>query len=70
MITKVITLRDKIENNIDYLLMEYSTVDNILTDLNKIINLGLSYSNIFQWWCENEDKIDTINEILERQNSK
>ena len=68
--TKVITLKENIENNIDYLIMEYSTVDSVLTDLNMILEMKMTDDKIDEWFELNSYIIKTINEILERQNSK
>ena len=65
--TKIINLRDEIVDNIGYLSNEYQTTNDILYDLNMIVNFEFTYSNMFQWWYENEDKIDIINELLKRQ---
>ncbi|MEA3512681.1 MAG: hypothetical protein U9R37_03675 [Campylobacterota bacterium] len=64
---KITTLRDNITKNIDYISKEYQTVYDILDDLDRIMSFDLSYCNMFQWWVENEDSINTINEILERK---
>ncbi len=64
--TKVITLKENIENNIDYLLMEYSTVDSILTDLNMILEMKMTDDKIDEWFELNSYIIKTINEILEK----
>ncbi|MEA2049213.1 MAG: hypothetical protein U9O56_00550 [Campylobacterota bacterium] len=63
---KVLRLRDNITENIDYLSKEYQTTYDILDELNKIIKFDMSHSLIFQWWVENEDSINIINELIEK----
>jgi len=63
---KITKLRDNISANIDYLSTEYYLVNDILLELNRLINWDMSHSLMLQWWCENEDSINTINELLEK----
>lgn len=62
---KIWELRNKIVQNIDYLSTKYQKTNDILYDLNRIISLDMSHSLMFQWWCENEESIDTINNLLQ-----
>jgi len=64
---KLIDLRDSITNNVEYLSQEYPYTNDILEDLYRVIYFELSYSSMYQWWIENEDKIDIIHKLLERQ---
>jgi len=64
---KILTLRDDILDNKRYLTDEYKSTHDILLELTKIINWDMSHSLILYWWTENEDKIDTIYKLLERQ---
>ena len=62
--TEIWKLKDNITENIDYLSTEYQTTYDILSDLNRMISFDISHSMIFQWWIENEDSINTINDLI------
>lgn len=59
---KITKLRENISANIDYLSTEYYLV----IELNRSINLDMSHSMMLQWWRNNEDSINIINELLEK----
>lgn len=61
----IIKLRENIALNINYLSSQYEISNKILSDLNRIISLDMSSSLMFQWWVENENSINIINELLE-----
>ena len=67
--TKVKTLRDNIKNNIDYLIREYSTADDILYQLNLMLDMKMTDDKINEWFNLNRYTIDNINELLEEQSS-
>jgi len=58
-------LRNTIEENIDYLSTQFKTTYDILSDLNRMISFDMDHSMIFQWWINNEDSINIINELIE-----
>lgn len=64
--SKVSTLRDKIVKNKEYLSNEYQSTSDILYELNRMIHWNMSHSMMFQWWCNNEDSINIINELLQK----
>lgn len=64
--SKIIKLRENISDNIDYLSTEYYLVNDILLELNKMIDWDMGHSVMFQWWCNNEDAINIINQLLEK----
>ena len=63
---KIIKLKENISVNIAYLSTEYYLVNDILLELNKMIDWKMSHSMMLQWWCDNEDSINIINELLEK----
>ncbi len=64
--SKVLRLKNNIENNIDYLSNEYHNTYDILSELNRITNFQMSHSLMLQWWVNNETSIDIINELIEK----
>ena len=62
--SKVLRLKNNIENNIDYLSNEYHNTYDILSELNRITNFQMSHSLMLQWWVNNETSIDIINELI------
>jgi len=66
---KLISLRNNIIENIDFISKEYPIIYDISDELNRIIGLNMSHSLMFQWWVENEDKVIKINQILETKNN-
>ena len=64
--TEIWKLRDTISKNIDYLSTEYQTTYDMLSDLNRMISFDMNHSMRFQWWVNNEDSINIINELLQK----
>ena len=64
--SKIMKLRENTSANIDYLSTEYYLVNDILLELNRMIDWNMGHSMMFQWWCNNEDSINIINELLEK----
>ena len=64
--SKVLRLKNNIENNIDYLSTQFQTTYDILSELNRITNFEMSHSLMLQWWVNNEDSIIIINELIEK----
>lgn len=63
---KVRTLRDDILDNVDYLSEKHQQTNDILHDLNRMLHLDMSHTLMFLWWDENENSINTINELLKK----
>lgn len=63
---KIMRLKESISLNIDYLSTEYYLVNDILLELNRMIDWNMGDSVMFQWWCNNEDSINIINQLLEK----
>ncbi len=63
---KIIKLKENISANIDYLSTEYYLVNDILLELNRMLDWNMSHSMMLQWWCDNEDSINIINQLLEK----
>lgn len=61
---EVLNLRKNMVSNMDYLKSNYPLIDEILVDLDRIINLDMSHSDIFYWWYDNEDSINTIDQLI------
>lgn len=65
--TEILKLKEKIEQNIDFLMENYQATDNFFQDLSIMINLNLSDSYIVKWWFENEHHINTITHHLKEK---
>jgi len=62
---EVMKLKDSISENIEYLSTKYHLTNDILSELQRIENLDMSRRMMFQWWVDNEESINTINQLLE-----
>jgi len=64
---EIITLQSNIIENIDYIEKEFPMVREILSEINWNLLINMQHSLLFQWWVNNEESINTINEILKKR---
>jgi len=64
---EITTLQSNIIENIDYIEKEFPMVSEILSEINWTLSINMQHSLLFQWWVQNEESINTINEILKKR---
>ena len=63
---EIIKLKNIINENIDYIISKYPTVNLILNQIDLLLEHNVSDEMILKWFKSNESSIRIINEYIER----